>query len=178
MRHRYWISLGASVLLGLVFLTAGVGKLLGEGAFLLQISTLVINPAYASTIAAVLPWVEIILGLSLLTGIVPKIAAGFSSLLVVAFIFYNGWLISKGFGLEPCGCLGIVERLLGNQLSTTQSLYIDIGLLVLALAVFFCYPGKLLNIRPWLWKRDRTVDNPPAGSNGNDGTVDSDMPGI
>ena len=178
MRHRYWISVGASVLLGLVFLTAGVGKLLGEGAFLLQISTLVINPAYASAIAAVLPWVEIILGLSLLTGIVPKIAAGFSSLLVVAFIFYNGWLISKGFGLEPCGCLGIVERLLGNQLSTTQSLYIDIGLLVLALAVFFCYPGKLLNIRPWLWKRDRTVDSPPAGSNGNDGTVDSDMPGI
>ena len=80
MRHRYWISLGASVLLGLVFLTAGVGKLLGEGAFLLQISTLVINPAYASAIAAVLPWVEIILGLSLLTGIAPKIAAGFSSL--------------------------------------------------------------------------------------------------
>ena len=114
--YRYWISLGASVVLGLVFLTAGVGKVLGEGAFLLQLSTLVMNPAIASAIAAVLPWVEIILGTLMLTGIAPKIAAGTSALLVASFIYYNGWMISQGFGFEPCGCLGIMERLLGDEL--------------------------------------------------------------
>jgi len=177
LRYRYWISLGASVLLGLVFLTAGVGKLLGQSAFLLQVSTLIMNPATASAITAVLPWVEIILGASLLIGIAPKIGAGLSSLLVASFIFYNSWLISRGFGVEPCGCLGIMERLLGNELSTTQSLYIDIGLLVLALAACFCYPGRPLNMRPWFWKRGSTMDSPPVTNNGKDSTVNNDIPG-
>ena len=176
LRYRYWISLGASVLLGLIFLIAGVGKVLGQSTFLLQVSTLVMNPSIASAITAVLPWVEIILGASLLIGIVPKISGGLSSLLVVSFIYYDSWLIGRGFGFEPCGCLGIIERLLGNELSTTQSLYIDIGLLVLALGACFCYPGRLLNMRPWFWKRGSTMDSPPATGKGKDSTVNNDIP--
>ncbi|UCH42966.1 MAG: DoxX family protein [Dehalococcoidales bacterium] len=178
LRYRYWISLGASVLLGLVFLTAGVGKLLGEGAFLLQVSTLVLNPAVASAIAAILPWVEIVLGTLLLTGIATRIAAGTSALLIASFIYYNGWMISQGFGFEPCGCLGIMERLLGDELSTTQSLYIDIGLLVLALGACFCFPGRLLSIRPWFWNRGSMRDSPPGNNNRKDSAVNGDIKGI
>ena len=157
MRYRYWISLGASILLALVFLTSGVGKLLGQSAFLLTLrSSLPLNPGLAGFIAGWLPWVEIIIGLCLLIGIVPQLAAGISILLSASFIFYNSWMISQGLGYKPCSCLGVFDKLFQGRLSTSSSLYIDIGLLVLALAIYFVYPGKFLNVRPWFLGRGKT----------------------
>ena len=154
MRYRYWIAFGASMALAVVFITAGVGKLLGQGAFLLQISeTYKVGGALSEWLAVGLPWVEIGLGVVLLVGIVPQIAGGVATLLAGAFTMHNGWLIANGFGSEPCECLGVLDRIIGDM-STTASLYVDIGLVVLALAIYFCYPGRLLNTRPWLvgWK--------------------------
>jgi uncharacterized membrane protein YphA (DoxX/SURF4 family) len=153
VRYRYWISLGASILLALVFLTAGVGKLLGHSAFLLTVSTWVVSEEFAAFVAAGLPWVELVLGACLLIGIAPQLAGGISTLLVAGFILYNSWMISNGLGHEPCGCLGVLDRLFQGGLSTISSLYIDIGLVILALAIYFAYPGKLLNVRPWLMRR-------------------------
>jgi len=160
MRYRYWIAFGASILLALVFITSGVGKLMGQSAFLLAISTHIINPNAAAWVASWLPWVELVLGLCLLVGIFPQIAAGVSTMLVAAFIMHNGWMIANGFGYEPCGCLGVLDQIFGGKLSTIGSLYVDIGLAVLALAVYFCYPGRLLNTRPWFMGWREIVASP------------------
>jgi len=159
MRYRYWIAFGASILLALVFLTSGVGKLMGQSAFLLALSTYIISPNAAALLASVLPWVELVLGLCLLVGIFPQIAAGVSTLLIAAFIMHNGWMIGQGLGYEPCGCLGIMDQIFGRGLSTIGSLYVDIGLAVLALAVYFCYPGRLLNARPWFMRWREIVES-------------------
>ena len=149
MRYRYWVTLASSLILAVVFLTSGLGKLLGHSAFLLEVSSLFINPALAEAIAATLPWVEIILGLCLLAGILTQIVSGGAVLLVAAFIFHNSWMIAHGWGYKPCGCLGVFEKLFQGRFSTVDSLYVDIGLLVLALAVYFCYQGNPFNLRPW-----------------------------
>ncbi len=162
MRYRYWIAFVASILLALVFLTAGVGKLMGQSAFLLQISTYIVSEGAAAMVASWLPWVELVLGLCLLVGIFPQIVSGISTLLIAAFIMHNGWMIGQGFGQEPCGCLGILDRVFTGELSTVGSLYVDIGLIVLALAVYFCYPGRLLNTRPWFLRWREIVESPPA----------------
>jgi len=176
MRYRYWIAFGASILLALVFIASGVGKLLGQSAFLLDMSMWLTNPTLANFVAGWLPWAELALGVCLLIGIVPRPVAGISTLLIVCFIIYNGWMISQGRGYEPCGCLGILDRVLGGELSTTSSLYIDIGLIILALSIFFCYPGKFLNIRPWFLNRDRTVNISSARVAGNNRTADGTLP--
>jgi len=163
MRYRYWIAFVASILLALVFLTSGVGKLMGQSAFLLAISTTyILGFEVSNLIATWLPWVELVLGLCLLVGIFPQIVSGISTLLVAAFIMHNGWMIGQGLGYEPCGCLGIFDKLFQGKLSTTGSLYVDIGLVVLALAVYFCYPGRLLNTRPWFMGWREIVESPPA----------------
>jgi uncharacterized membrane protein YphA (DoxX/SURF4 family) len=162
MRYRYWIAFVASILLALVFITAGVGKLMGHSAFLLQLSTYIISQNTATLVASWLPWVELVLGLCLLVGIFPQVAAGITTLLVAAFIMHNGWMIGQGLGHEPCGCLGIMDRIFSGELSTVGSLYVDIGLVVLALAVYFCYPGRLLNTRPWFMGWREIVESPPA----------------
>jgi len=156
VRYRYWIALGASILLALVFITSGVGKLLGHSAFLLTVSTFLINEEFAAFVATWLPWAELVLGACLLIGIVPQLAAGISTLLIAGFILHNSWMISQGLGHKACGCLGILDKLFMGELSTVGSLYVDIGLIVLALAIYLGYPGKLLNVRPWFLRRGQT----------------------
>jgi len=162
MRYRYWIAFGASILLALVFLTAAVGKLMGESAFLLTVSTYILGFEVSNFIATWLPWLELVLGLCLLVGIFPQIVSGISTLLVAAFVMHNGWMIGQGLGYEPCGCLGVFDKLFQGKLSTTGSLYIDIALIVLALGVYFCYPGGVLNTRPWFFRWREIVESPPS----------------
>jgi len=162
MRYRYLIAFIASILLALVFLTAGVGKLMGQSAFLLTLSTYIVSENIAAWLASWLPWLEMALGLCLLVGIIPQIAAGITALLVAAFIMHNTWMIANGLGYTPCSCLGVFEQVFGGNMSTFASLYVDIGLLVLALAVYFGYPGGLLNARPWFF-RWREIVTPQEG---------------
>jgi uncharacterized membrane protein YphA (DoxX/SURF4 family) len=160
VRVRYWVAFGASIVLAVVLITAGVGKLLGQSAFLLAVSTYVLSDQMAAWLAGWLPWLELVLGLCLLVGIIPQIAGGISVLLVAAFIMHNGWMIANGLGYEPCGCLGVFERIFGGNMSTTASLYVDIGLVILALAVYFSYPGGLGNVRPWFLRWREIVERP------------------
>ena len=153
-RFRYWLTLGVSIVLGLVFITSGVGKLLGEGAFLLNILSLPLIPQrLATTIVECLPWVELILGVCLIIGIAIQFVALLSTVLIAIFISYNAWMVAHGFGYKPCGCLGILDRVFLGQLSTTNSLYIDIGLIILALIIYFCYQGNFFDVRPWFLRR-------------------------
>jgi uncharacterized membrane protein YphA (DoxX/SURF4 family) len=160
MRVRYWVAFGASILLALVFITAGVGKLMGHSAFLLAVSTYILGFEISNFITTWLPWLELVLGACLLVGIIPQIAAGVTALLVAAFIMHNGWMIAHGLGYEPCGCLGVLDQVFGGKLSTIGSLYVDIGLIILALAVYFSYPGRLSNVRPWFLRWREIVERP------------------
>jgi uncharacterized membrane protein YphA (DoxX/SURF4 family) len=157
MRTRYLVAFIASILLALIFLTSGVGKLMGQNAFLLTLSTWLLNDTIANGLGMVLPWVEVVLGLCLLVGLFPQIAAGLVALLAAAFAMHNGWMIAHGLGYEPCHCLGVLEQLMG-EMSTINSLYVDIGMVVLALGVYFCYPGKVLNTRPWFLRWREIVE--------------------
>jgi uncharacterized membrane protein YphA (DoxX/SURF4 family) len=154
MRYRYWITLIASLLLAIILLSAGVGKLIGQSAFLLGLTSKLSNPELAGIIAGWLPWAEIAVGLCLLVGVAVQIAAGAASVLVATFIFYNSWMIANGYGYKPCSCLGVLEQLIQGKLSSVGSLYIDIAMLVLALVVYFGYQGRLFNWRPWYWTKD------------------------
>lgn len=139
-----------SLLLGLVFLISGVGKLPGQSAFLLNIeSALSLPPIVITVTTNLLPWVEVILGACLIIGIAVQFVALLSTALIAAFILHNSWIISLGLGYRPCPCLGVFERVFEGRLSTTGSLYIDIGLFALALIIYFGYPGKSFDVHPW-----------------------------
>ena len=94
-------------------------------------------------------------------GIVPQIASGVAVLLSAAFILHNGWMIANGMAYQPCPCLGVLGQIFGGELATISSLYIDIGMVIVALVVYFCYPGKLLNVRPWFLRWRETVETTP-----------------
>ncbi len=156
MHYKHWLGLGASLVLGIIFLISGIGKMLAQ-AELFETSF----PGFLDflTLGQVrflfygLPYVEIVTGLFLIIGFAAKFAAAFSLLLIAAFIASNTWFITHGMGFEPCPCLGVFSRLFQNQLSTQQSLYLDIAMLTLALLTLFCYKRSFTNIYPWFMKK-------------------------
>jgi len=147
--------------LGLVFVAAGLGKLLQPAeAFKIFFSSYpaylldFLRPAFFKAIFVWLPRIELIVGLLLIMGIAAKLMAAFSSVLIAGFIANNSWLLSQGLGYDPCsGCFGMLERITQARLSTVGALYLDIGMLVLVLIILFCYPGNFLTTRPQFFRK-------------------------
>ena len=95
----------------------------------------------------------------LTSGIVARLTAIFTSVLIAGFIINNGLLLSYGLGDAPCGCFGILENIIQNKLSIMGALYVDIGMLVLVLIAVFCYPGNITSFRPWFLGTGRIANN-------------------
>jgi uncharacterized membrane protein YphA (DoxX/SURF4 family) len=154
MKVRFWLTLVPSLLLALIFLSSGIGKLLGHSALLLSMSTLTFFPDWLEfLIVNVLPWGELLMGILLLAGILTQLVSFVSCILVACFIFQNSWMIMHGFSNEPCSCFGILDRVFLGKLSTLNALYIDVFMLVMAILIYLAYQGKLVNWRPWYLRR-------------------------
>jgi uncharacterized membrane protein YphA (DoxX/SURF4 family) len=155
MRYRYWAGVAASIILGLIFIAASLGKLPPSQAEVL-VSILpesFLTPLLAQMVARWLPWAELVLGSLLIIGVAPKLMASFSSVLLAAFIFKNSWMIYHGLGDESCGCFEDFLGLPLSQLTNRGALYFDIGMLALVAIILFCYTGKFLTIRPWFFRK-------------------------
>lgn len=153
MRYRKWVAIAAAILLGAIFLVAGLGKLPAQTEAYMIIFGLeraLLHPTLANHIDTWLPRIEIALGVLLMAGIAARLLAGVSGVLTIAFIFNNAWEIARGAGGDPCGCFGDNSFL--GYLSNTHALYIDIGMLALAAVVLLWYPRNWLSVRPWFIK--------------------------
>jgi uncharacterized membrane protein YphA (DoxX/SURF4 family) len=150
------IGIPAAVLLGFIFLIAGIGKLPAQTdayTILLVLRKIPLMLILSDYVHIVFPVLEIILGLLLIAGIAPKVMAVFSSLLIGAFIFNNLWLVRKGLAEDPCYCFGGSFNWLLGVISTRQALYVDMGMLALVCLVITHSPGNWPAGRPWFFKK-------------------------
>lgn len=155
--YRHGAGIGASALLGLIFVIAGLGKLGPQQTeaymIIFNLPRALLSPTLANYVDLWLPRVELGLGILLILGIAARSLSLFSTALIAAFIFNNSWVISRELGDNPCGCFGYNSFL--GYISTTQALYLDIGMLALAAIILFSYPGSLTTIAPWFWRRGK-----------------------
>jgi uncharacterized membrane protein YphA (DoxX/SURF4 family) len=153
-RYIHWAAIAAGILLGLVFVAAGLGKLPPQTEAYMIIFGLhraLLYPTLANHIDVWLPRLELALGLLLIVGVATRFMTSFSSVLIAAFIFNNSWEIARGAGENPCGCFSNNSFL--GYLSNTQALYLDIGMLALAAVILLWYPGNWLTARPWFLRK-------------------------
>lgn len=102
MGYRNWLAAVAGIILGLIFLVSGLGKISGHSSYFVSVANLAMFPDFVKVlINDFLPWGEIVLGLVLVTGTVTQAAALVSSVMVTAFIFQNSWMIAHGYRNEP-----------------------------------------------------------------------------
>lgn len=137
--NRAWFGILASIFLGMIFVVAGMGKwFTGVADFQF------VTPIDAFNIWLI--WIELAVGIILVTGIFTKCAVSCSLLLITGFITNNILLIANGLGDEPCGCFGM-----GYKLTVVDSLYLDGVMVALAVTILVLYPGRFFNKRPWYW---------------------------
>jgi uncharacterized membrane protein YphA (DoxX/SURF4 family) len=142
----------ASVILGLIFLIAGLGKLPVQTdayTILLILPRSSVLLFLSDYVHIVFPVMEIVLGLLLLLGIAARVMALGSAMLVGAFIFNNLWLMGKGLAQESCHCFGGSLNWLLGVVSVKDALYIDGAMLALVFLILAQYPAKWLTLRPW-----------------------------
>jgi uncharacterized membrane protein YphA (DoxX/SURF4 family) len=163
------VGIGASIILGLIFVAAGLGKLLEQAeAFKIfyYLPGAFFTPALADALSFWFPLIELIVGLLLITSVAAKPMAAFSLVLITGFIATNSWLLIQGLGDEPCGCFGIVETMAQFRLVVINSLYFDIGMLGLVLLILIYYPGKFSTFRPWFFGRRKMANNFKGNADG------------
>lgn len=135
-----WIV--ARVLLGAVFLAAAAPKIIENAEFATTISNYRLLPlAYADkavpVLAAWLPWFEGVLGLALICGVLAEAAAGWTAILMVAFMAAGGLALARGLDVS-CGCFGS-----GPGSGTVKdALPRDLALLALSVYVAFFSPAR------------------------------------
>jgi len=152
-RYKHWIGIEAGIVLGLIFIAAGVGKMLHQSEAIRIF--LPLFPEASSSIFVTkfvniwLPRIELILGLLLIFGIVAKLAATLALVLIAGFITENSFLLIQGY--ESCpACFG--PHLI---IPTSEALFIDLIMAILVLIIFLCYQRSFWDIRPWFLRRGR-----------------------
>ena len=100
---RYLIVI-TRIILGGVFLWASFGKILEPGDFARSISNYHIVPfGIENIVALILPWLELLIGMGLILGIMVDGSVQISVILLIMFILMIGQAMLRGFNIE-CGC--------------------------------------------------------------------------
>ncbi|MBM3934463.1 MAG: DoxX family membrane protein [SAR202 cluster bacterium] len=94
----------------MVFLLSAAGKVFAPRRFATDVRNYRILPAPAATAFAwALPYIEIALGVMLMTGVQPRLAAAISAIFIVAFMVAVAVAMARKFNLT-CTCFGLLYR--------------------------------------------------------------------
>jgi putative oxidoreductase len=122
-----------AVIVGGVFVYAGVVKVLDPVQFGLGIDNYKILPWFVSVrLAFYLPWLEILCGLALILGFLYR--GGLSILTALVFVFIGATIAAKARGLDiTCGCFGHASQ----HWSFAQHMAIDLGIFFALVALLW-----------------------------------------
>ncbi len=130
-----WLATAARLVLGGVFVVAGVLKIPDPAAAVRAVRAyrLVPEPLVAP-VAFGLPVVEIAVGLALLLGVFVRAAAIAAAVLLVVFLVGVGSAWVRGLQID-CGCFGNGGEVAAGRTAYPSEVLRDLALLVVALAL-------------------------------------------
>jgi uncharacterized membrane protein YphA (DoxX/SURF4 family) len=137
--QKYNLPLLARFILGTVFIYASLDKIADPIAFSINIDNYHISPIAINNLAAlIIPWVELIIGLCLITGVFLEGASILTIGLLVFFIFIITQAYMRGISLH-CGCFKtLADPDLGDlKQEMLLRIFQDILFLGLAIIVYF-----------------------------------------
>tara|TARA_Y100000590_G_scaffold31989_1_gene35357 strand:+ start:395 stop:844 length:450 start_codon:yes stop_codon:yes gene_type:complete len=134
-------------LLGCMWVWASLDKILDSSQFSRDIANFHIIPfGLENLVAIVLPWLELLIGIGLIFGVMVDGAAYISSGLMLLFIVLISQAILRGFNIE-CGC-GLKEgQLVGWEKILENIVFFGASYMVLTRPkkVFELFPKSLLS---------------------------------
>jgi uncharacterized membrane protein YphA (DoxX/SURF4 family) len=131
-RVRDVIGTLARLGLAAVFLVSGVLKAVDPDATYVAVRAYDVLPKPAvALVAAVLPWLEIVLGLVLLAGVATRVAAAVGAALLLVFVAGVTQAWARGLSID-CGCFGGGGAVDPDRTTYGTELLRDAGFLVMA----------------------------------------------
>jgi len=141
------------VVLGGILIFAGVTKLPHISTLIWEIDQYHILPRdLAIAFGYAIPSLELYLGTLLVLGILLRINASISGLLLLSFTIAKITAIARGLDIDVCSCFGPTVPLL-----TAHSLAINFALLSLVLQLLL-HKGEFLSLGAWLSAKTRTIE--------------------
>lgn len=152
-----WVGLACRVILGVVLIVAGALKVSDLEQSVLAVRGYQVLPYdLAVSVGYVLPPLEIIIGLLLVTGLFTRWVGLLGAVLMAVFVFgiTQAWV--RGLTID-CGCFGGGGQVAANQTKYGLEILRDLGLMAL---------GVLLVVRPGtpFALEDRLFGLPPLGT--------------
>jgi len=130
-----WLELVSRWILGLTFIYASYNKILFPADFAKIIYGYDLFPhALINLIAIILPFLELVAALALISGVYPRSAVSIINVLLAAFIILLSINLIRGHEFD-CGCFTVQYS--GNKVSSHTTIIRDIFYLALGLQVFF-----------------------------------------
>jgi uncharacterized membrane protein YphA (DoxX/SURF4 family) len=103
------------VILGGFFVYASLDKIASPAAFAkIVYQWQVVGPVPSNLVAVMLPWIELLAGLLLLTGAWRREAVAVIGLLLLVFLVAAGSVMARGIDVENCGCVSVAKTETGS----------------------------------------------------------------
>ena len=154
-----WVSTGARLVLGGVFLVAGGLKVIDPQSSVAAVRAYRLLPSSLVTIVGWgLPFAEIALGLLLLAGVATRLVAVASAVLLLVFIAAVTSAAARGLSID-CGCFGGGGDVAPGQTAYGTEIVRDVGLLLLA-AWLVWQPRSRLTLDRFSSERDVIRESP------------------
>jgi uncharacterized membrane protein YphA (DoxX/SURF4 family) len=139
-----WLSLLIRVFLGLILVYSAWPKIADPPAFAQMIWNYRLLPTFlVNALAVVLPWLEFLVGLALISGLLHRGAALLAGMMLLVFITALTTDLARGIAID-CGCFSVTpaaktpaELVAGMKLDLLR----DSGLLLLACQALFSRTG-------------------------------------
>jgi uncharacterized membrane protein YphA (DoxX/SURF4 family) len=137
-----WLTLIARLILGGVLLAAGALKIgsLQKSAMAVRAYEL-LPVSLANFLGYTLPWIEIGVGLLLITGAAVRISGLIGAFTMLAFIIAIGQAWARGLSID-CGCFGGGGAIDPEDTKYLSEIIRDIGLLILGIYLYFYPKGR------------------------------------
>lgn len=148
------IVLAARLVLGSVFVIAGIEKIVNPNAFAKAINNYQLVPfAALNVMALVLPWLEVLTGVFLIFGIRLRASSALVSAMLVVFLIAIGSAMARGLSIE-CGCYSQGG---GGETVGWKKVFEDVALLLLAVQIFAA--ATLSDILPFSFESMRQLQS-------------------
>ena len=137
-----WLTLLARLILGGVLFAAGALKIgsLQKSAMAVRAYEL-LPVSLANLLGYALPWVEIGVGLLLITGAAVRISGLIGAFTMLAFIIALAQAWARGLSID-CGCFGGGGAVDPEDTKYLSEIIRDIGLLILGIYLYFYPKGR------------------------------------
>lgn len=128
------VILAARLVLGSVFIIAGVEKIANPDAFAKAINNYQLLPYGAlNAMALVLPWLEVLAGTFLVFGVRLRASAAITAAMLVVFIVAIASAMARGLSID-CGCFS--QGSAAAEPVGWKKIAEDVALLILAVQIF------------------------------------------